>query len=457
MKKTLALIMAFCLLLGTLAGCATSKKDNASAQGNNGSVQKDNASDTSSDGEVTELLLWHMEEVDTRVQRIQSVVDRFNAAHPNIHVTVGVQSWGDAYTEIPASIMSGNGPDLLAAIPDFGTVIYALGVAQDVSDIVAKLDEKYDFYDSTITPYTYTDGIFAIPTYGMGQVLWYRADLFEAAGLTAPTTFDELLDCAQKLTDKANGKYGIALPASLSMATDQVIYSFMASAGAQKIVDGEDNITFNNEGTVAAYDYYNKLLQYAPTDCDTYTWGEPQALLNTGTVAMAIEKGQYLSAFEAESGVSADNLGCVPMPVLNNSCESTSIYYSNGFMLLSDDAKKREATEVFFDYLFSEEAYGDFLNAEPGLFVPVTATGATYASWLNNEVLAKYPEQVKMMLEATSKGALFGFTDGVCMDIGNITGPNLLAQTLQNMTINGMTAEEAVKWGQEAMEAAVSK
>jgi multiple sugar transport system substrate-binding protein len=112
---------------------------------------------------------------------------------------------------------------------------------------------------------------------------------------------------------------------------------------------------------------------------------------------------------------------------------------------------------VFFDYLFSEEAYGDFLNAEPGLFVPVTATGATYASWLNNEVLAKYPEQVKMMLEATSKGALFGFTDGVCMDIGNITGPNLLAQTLQNMTINGMTAEEAVKWGQEAMEAAVSK
>ena len=26
MKKTLALIMAFCLLLGTLAGCATSKK-----------------------------------------------------------------------------------------------------------------------------------------------------------------------------------------------------------------------------------------------------------------------------------------------------------------------------------------------------------------------------------------------------------------------------------------------
>ncbi len=71
-------------------------------------------------------------------------------------------------------------------------------------------------------------------------------------------------------------------------------------------------------------------------------------MFNQGTVAMAIEKGQYLSTFEAESGVSADNLGSVPIPVLNDSCTSTSIYYSNGFMLLSDDeAKKAAAKEIF--------------------------------------------------------------------------------------------------------------
>lgn len=450
MKKPLAILMAVCILLGLLAGCSsqqTAPKETAAA------ANTPAAADTT--GETVELMLWHMEEVDTRVQRIQAVCDKFNASHPGIHVSTAVQSWDDAYTKIPAAIMAGNGPDLLAAIPDFATVIYSLGVAQDVSEMVGRLNDKYTFYDAALEPYTYADGVFAIPAFAMGQVLWYRADILAEAGLTPPTTFDELLACAEKLTDTAAGKYGIALPGSLSLATDQVIYSFMASAGAKTIIDADNNVTFNTPGALTAFEYYSKLMQYSPSDSSSYTWGEPQALLNAGTVAMAIEKGQYLSAFESESGVSADNLGCVPMPTYGDN-PSTSIYYSNAFMLLSDDARKKEATEVFFDWLLSEEAYGDFLNAEPGLFVPVTATGA-YENWRANEVLAKYPTQVDGLLKATSSGSLFGFTDGVCMKIGNISGPNLLAQTLQQITINGMSVEEAVAWGQTAMESAVAE
>lgn len=172
---------------------------------------------------------------------------------------------------------------------------------------------------------------------------------------------------------------------------------------------------------------------------------------------MAIEKGQYLSTFESESGVGAENLCCVPIPVLNESCTSTSIYYSNGFMLLSDDEAKREAAKAFFDFMLSEEAYGELLNAEPGLFLPVTETGGEYSSWLSNEVLQKYPEEVEGLLASAETGELFGFTDGICRKIGSITGPNLIAQTLQQITVNGKTAEEAAQWGQSAMEEAVSK
>ncbi len=110
---------------------------------------------------------------------------------------------------------------------------------------------------------------------------------------------------------------------------------------------------------------------------------------------------------------------------------------------------KKRQQKKFFEYLLSEEAYGDFLNAEPGLFLPVTETGAEYDSWRSNEVLSTYSEQVQTLLEASSTGALFGFTDGVCSDIGSITGSNLIAQTLQQMTVNGLSAEEAAEWGQK--------
>lgn len=409
------------------------------------------------DDGVTEISIWHMEEVDSRVQQFNMIADKFNATHNDIKVTFTVTSWDDAYSKVPAAIMAGNGPDMLQSLPDYGKVIYDLGVLADVSDMVAELNEAYGFFDSAVETYTYDGKVYAVPAYDMAQVLWYRKDLFAAAGLEAPKTWDDVVACAKALTDKENGKYGIALPASLSMATDQVVYSVMASCGGADVVDAENNVTFNNPGTVKAFEYYQELLKYAPVDCDTYTWGEPQALFNEGTVAMAIEKGQYLTPFESDSGVSAENLGCVLMPVMDDSCTSTAIHYVNSFMVLAHDEQKQAAIREFLMFLFSEEAYGDFLNAEPGLFLPVTETGATYESWTSNEVLTKYPEQVATLCESAANGALFGFTNGVCDKIGAISGPYLIAQSLQQMTVNGMSPADAVAWGQSTMEEAIEE
>jgi multiple sugar transport system substrate-binding protein len=172
---------------------------------------------------------------------------------------------------------------------------------------------------------------------------------------------------------------------------------------------------------------------------------------------MAIEKGQYLATFESESGVAPENLGSVLMPPLDSSHESKSIFYSNGFMLLTKDQAKKDAAAVFFKWLMDPSVYGDFLNAEPGLFVPLTVTGAESDLYKSDAVLQKYPSQVETLLEATSGGCLFGFTDGVCMDIGKITGPNLLAQTLHQMTVNNLSAADAVAWGESEMQKAINQ
>ena len=460
--KKLVVILLCLVMVFAMTACFSKKKAQepsgtteptvtAAPTGNAGNGT--NTTDGSGTAGVTELKLWHMEEPPNRVKRFQSVIDKFNAEHSDIKVTVEVQSWNNAYTEFPAAIMAGSGPDLLATIPDHATVIYELGVVQPVTDIVNAIDAEQKYYDSAIAPYKYGNDIYAIPVYGMGQVLWYRADMFKAAGLTPPTNWEELVNCAKALTK--DEVYGIALPASLSMATDQVIYSFMASAGAENVISSDNTISFNNENTVKAYETYYELLKYSPEDSNTYTWGEPQALLNSGKVAMAIEKGQYLATFESESGVAPENLGCVVMPASDASHDSKSIFYSNAFMLLSKDQAKKDAAGVFFKWLMSPDVYGDFLNAEPGLFVPLTETGAASDLYKSDAVLKKYPKQLDTLLSATSGGVLFGFTDGVCMNIGKITGPNLLAQTLHQMTVNNLSASDAVAWGEGEMKKAI--
>jgi multiple sugar transport system substrate-binding protein len=439
MKKSFSLFLALMMMVSLFLAACGSKEEAATEDGSN-------------DSGVTEITLWHMEEPPNRVQRFNEVIEAFNTSQSEVHVKAQVQSWGDAYSKFPAAIKAGNGPDLLFAIPDYTTLLKTLGVVQPVDDIVSRLDEKHDFIDAAVAPYQYEDHTWAVPVYGMVQALWYRKDLFKEANLEAPKTWDELLNAAKVLTK--DDQFGIALPASKSMATDQVLYSFIINAGAKHIMDGENNITFNTPETVKAYEMYQKLLEYSPVDSNTYQWGEPQAQFNAGKAAMAIEKGQYLSPFESESGKPSTDLGVVPMPVPDGG-EEGSIYYSNGIMVLTDEESKQEAIATFFDFLYEPENYSNFVNAEPGLFLPVTKTAFDSEAYWNNPVISQYKEQVQVLLDASENGSLFGFTDGVSSSIGKVAGPNFIAQTLEQIIVNGMSPEEAVEWGQKQMEDAV--
>ncbi|WP_053218164.1 ABC transporter substrate-binding protein [Virgibacillus senegalensis] len=410
------------------------------------------SSSSSDDSGVTEITLWHMEEPPHRVEGFNKVINKFNSEQSDIEIKPQVQSWDDAYSKFPAAIQAGNGPDLLFTLPDYTTLIQDLGVVQPVDEIVESLDEEYDFIDSSLAPYQYDDHTWAVPIFGMVQALWYREDFFKEANLEAPQTWEDLTQAAETLNK--DGVNGIALPASKSLATDQVLYSFLITAGAKDIIDENNNVDFNKPETVKAFKKYEELLQYSPNDSNTYTWGEPQAQFNSGKVAMAIEKGQYLAPFEDESGQPAEDLGVVPMPVAEGG-EEGSIYYSNGIMILTEDEEKQQAVEEFFAYLYKPENYAEFINAEPGLFLPVTEVASQSDEYWNNPVISKYEQQVQTLIDVSENGALFGFTDGVSSEIGQISGPNLLAQTLQQMTTNGMSAEEAVEWGQEQMKNAV--
>ena len=69
------------------------------------------------------------------------------------------------------------------------------GAVQPVDDIVEEIDGAHRFLPSAVQPYKYEDHTWAVPVFGMVQMLWYRKDMFEAAGLdpeAPPKTWDEL-------------------------------------------------------------------------------------------------------------------------------------------------------------------------------------------------------------------------------------------------------------------------
>ncbi|MCL2033676.1 MAG: sugar ABC transporter substrate-binding protein [Oscillospiraceae bacterium] len=454
-KRSFAIIMTAIMLLSIFAACGggagapPASSDSEAAPSGSGEA----APAPGGDDSAVDLVFWHMEEPPHRVRRFNEVFDQFNEEHPDINFSGVVQSWNDAYTLFPAAIMAGTGPDLMLTSPDHATIIYELGKNQPVTDIINAIDSQQSLLPASIESYKFGDEYYAVPVYGMAQVLWYRKDMFDAAGLSPPKTWDELIAAAEALT--SGDVYGIALPASRTMATDQVIWSFMTAGGARNMIDSNNTVDFNNPQTVAAYELYETLMKFSPPDSTTFAWGEPQALFNSGKAAMAIEKGQYLLPWTDESGRPPEDLDCVLIPTPTGS-NYGSYFLSNGVMLLSEGEDKKAAASTFFQWLLQPETYGYFINAEPGLFLPVTETGAKAQSFLNDPIISQYPKQVETLLEASNIGMLYGFTDGAAMRIGQITGPNLKAATLEQIVVGGMSPSDAVAWGQAEMERAVA-
>ncbi len=401
------------------------------------------------------LTLWHMEQPPNRVQAWQELIDRYNETDPDFKVEQQVQDWNQIYTKIAGAVQSSTQPDMLFTIPDFTTYVRPLGKVRPVTDVVEELDGEHGYIEAATAPYTDEGEVWAVPMYGMVQMLWYRKDLLAEAGVTgAPATWDDLLAAAEAATK--DGQSGIALPAGKNLATDQVIYSLMLTNGAGNFFTEDGQPDLDRPEVVETFDFYNRLMEFSPPDSANYSWGEPQAAFNSGAAAMAIEKGQYLMPFAEESGRPAEDLGCAPIPQPADGGQPGSIYYSNAAMVLSEDDERARGAEDFLSWLLDPENYGDFLNAEPGLFLPLTEDGVEADSWRSNEVISTYGECVDMMLDQSESGALFGFAEGQYVQkIGNISGQNILAQVIQQIVVQGEDPAEAVAAGQMMMQDAV--
>jgi multiple sugar transport system substrate-binding protein len=399
--------------------------------------------------DAVEITLWHMEQPPHRVERIQMLIDEFNAANPDIVVSQEPQNWGEIYAKAPAALAAGTGPDMLFAIPDFAPILKDIGALESVADFVEELDAAHDFVDSTVEAYSYDDGVWAVPLYNMTMNLWYRKSVLEEAGIAPPTSWDEWMAAAEALT--VDGQFGMGLPANKQLYTDQTVYSMMVNGGASEIYDEDGSLRFDNPETVATYDFYNSMMAYSPPDAPSWTWGEAEACFASRSCAM-IMQFTVISTYETQAEGDASDLGVAAIPTADGSDDNATIAYANAVMLLSQEEAEREASKEFIRFLLQPENYGRFLNMEPGLFMPVTADGATADSFWNDPVVQEYQEQIETVIANGDNGKLFGFTSGrVFPAIASISAQNVLAETLQSVVISDMSPADAVAAGQDRM------
>ena len=403
---------------------------------------------------ATSVTFWHMEGVPHRVDRIQTLIDEFNQANPDIEVKQEVQSWGDIYAKAPASVAAGTAPEILVGIPDFTPILAEMGAAQPVEDFVSELDSKYGFYQKALDQYTYNGHTWAVPLWNMALSVWYRKSVLEEAGVAPPKNWSELKAAAKALTK--DGMYGIGLPGNKQLYTDQTIYSFMVNSGASEIYNSDGSLRFDNPATVSAYAAYKDLYQYSAPDAANWTWGEAEACFASNSCAMILQF-TVISTYDSQAGGDAEDLGVIQIPYADGMADSAgTVSYVNSAMIMTEDQAKMDASKKFLSFLMEPGNYGRFINMEPGLFLPITEAGSKDSTFWDDPVAVKYKSQIETMLDNSTRGNLFGFTNGnTFTSISSISAQNLLSQTLQLAIIDGKDAKSAVSEGQSIMNEAI--
>ena len=170
---------------------------------------------------------------------------------------------------------------------------------------------------------------YGVPGQTTPELLFYRKDLFAAAGLEPPETTDKLIEAARHFHDPQRGRYGIAWNAARGTALGHQFLMTCADFGQpilnlDPIAGGFDADTAARRDIVAtidtplardACDYLLQLVEYSPPDILSMSWYERVRPYGSGKIAMAYGYTLLAPYFERDSSSPAhENTGYLPHP-----------------------------------------------------------------------------------------------------------------------------------------------
>ncbi len=155
-----------------------------------------------------------------------------------------------------------------------------------------------DFLQSALDSSRWDGVLYGLPIQPHPELLWYRTDLFAAAGLDAPQTTDEVLNAARALHNPDVGLYGICWNAQRGDALAQQMAHFFAAFG-QPILDTNDRPTLDTPQGLKAAQYALGLLAYSPPDILNMAWDERITRFANGSCAMTYGWGARVALAEA--------------------------------------------------------------------------------------------------------------------------------------------------------------
>ena len=232
-----------------------------------------------------------------------------------------------------------------------------------------------------------------IPLVVEWQVLYYRKDLFRAAGLNVPSNFEELENAARILN--RSGISGFASRGAGSPAVSQVS-SFIFGYGGRYIRNGA--AAFNNPEALDAIRLYGRILgSYGPNGIGGMSWNEILPIFQAGRLAMwtdaSVFYGQLIDPENTQ--IPAENIGVGRLP--RGPVTQQPYIVTSWGISISSGTKDKDSSKKFLTWATSKEM------AERAMLANIPM--ARISVWNDPSVTTHInPEIVDTMIHASQYG-----------------------------------------------------
>jgi multiple sugar transport system substrate-binding protein len=228
----------------------------------------DGGSDEPARGSLT---LWSAENQPDRVRATRANLAEFTR-RTGIKVELGVLGDGDLIPRTAEAVKAGTLPDVMQVGMADAHAFVRDGVldADAAQQTVTELGE--DTFSARALSLLTSDGnVAAVPSDGWGQLLIYRKDLFDAAGLAEPATLEDVRSSARRL--HRSGLAGITLATLGGDAFTAETFEHVALAAGCQLLDDAGEVNLASPECRRAFELYVELARnYSPggkQDVDT--------------------------------------------------------------------------------------------------------------------------------------------------------------------------------------------
>lgn len=410
-------------------------------------------------GDGGPLLFWTIEDVADRIQSQERILAEFTKK-TGIETELVPVAESQLTTVLTSAATSGELPDVIGALPL--PIVNQLRTddlldTEAAADVVGRLGAD-TFAEQALELTREGETQLAVPSDGWAQLLFYRKDLFDQAGLAEPTTFDAIKAAAERL-DQGDVTGIVASTTPADPFTHQT-FEHLALANGCQLVDDGGGVTLDSPECVAVFQFYADLIgqhsvagnQDVDTTRATYFAGKSAMVIWSsflldelaGLRADALPTCQQCAA---DPAFLAKNTGVVaaltgpdgPDPAMFGEVVSFAILNEAA----TDDAKQ------LVEYLMGE-GYGSWIGIAPEGKVPVRAgTAEQPQAYLEEWRAAKagvdtkaplaqfYDEQtLRVVEESPETFSRWGFMQGHGALAGAVTGQLVVPKALSNL-LNG--------------------